>query len=533
MEASYLHYARTGLLNPLITALLSEQRPIAGYSHPYSLQAVLDHQPKGPDIRERQLLQQKLREQYERSGILEKEGEATYENIRKLDEENTFTVTTGHQLCLFTGPLFFPYKILSTIRLAEELNQKAGDSHYVPVFWMASEDHDFEEASGAKVFQQTLRWETDQQGAVGRMDPSGIEKTIGELEELLSNGERDQELLSLFRKAYLEHDTMADATRFIVHRLLGHHGLVVLDADDPELKALFQETMKAELTEHLSFKAVEATTGELQEAGYERQVTPREINLFYLESGHRERIVQEGQEYQVLNRDLRFTREELLQELTDHPERFSPNVVLRPLYQERILPNAAYIGGGGELSYWLQLTGVFRKLNTPMPVLALRNSALLLDRTMSKKMEKCGLSSEEFFRDLHEVIKTRVTEGANEELDLEEEKQAMEKVYQKVKAKAVSLDPSLEKKVKGQLQKQLNTLEELEKRLIKAEKDRQETKVKQIEGLFNKAFPDQTPQERAENFTPFYLRYGATLFRELHGNFIPMDDRLLILRDEG
>ncbi|MGD1890842.1 MAG: bacillithiol biosynthesis cysteine-adding enzyme BshC [Cyclobacteriaceae bacterium] len=445
---------------------------------------------------------------------------AVAENIRALAGDKTFTVTTGHQLNIFTGPLYFIYKIVTVINACRRLQEEYPHYHFVPVYWMASEDHDFEEISYFNLFGQTYTWETQQQGAVGRFHPNGLGKVLDALPESTA----------IFEKAYRQQETLADAVRYYVNELFGEQGLVVLDADNTRLKSSFVSVMKDDLLNHTAKQKVEETSAKLEGLEYKTQVFPREINLFYLWEESRERIVREGDTFQVLNTDYSFTEEELLRELKEYPERFSPNVILRPLYQEVILPNLAYVGGPSELSYWLQLKPVFEYYKTTFPLLMPRNFALIINKTNAKKLRKVDIPAADLFLDTQSLVKKFVEDNADTSISLKEEKAALAQLFEKIKEKARVVDGSLEGFIGSEANNSFKSLSNIEKRLKKAEEQNQETAVKQLEGLKEKLFPNGSLQERAENFLNFSIN-NPDFITELLNKLDPFDYQMHILNE--
>ncbi len=416
-------------------------------------------------------------------------------NIASLLKPNTYTVTTGHQLNLFGGPLYFIYKIITTINLAKELNKQDPNHHVVPVFWMASEDHDFEEINHFNLFGKTWKWDTSQKGAVGRFAPEGIDALLHSLPEKIT----------LFEKAYLEHKTLSEATRYFVNELFGKDGLIILDADRRELKKEFSAVLREELLQQTTLPLVEKTSEALRKKGYEAQIHAREINLFYLDHQLRERILLEGDRYKVNHTSLSFSREELLQILENEPEKFSPNVALRPVYQECILPNLAYIGGPAEVIYWLQLKEVFDHHKIPFPILIPRNFALYINKATQGKMNKLALQSEELFVPAEQLKNNYLLRITAAEFKLDEEKEKIKTLYSGIKEKATAIDKTMEAVVLGEQQKNLKMLDELEKRLKKAEERKNETILSQLMNVKEKLFPGGGLQERSDNFLNFYL----------------------------
>ncbi|WP_306429649.1 bacillithiol biosynthesis cysteine-adding enzyme BshC [Sphingobacterium sp. E70] len=308
-------------------------------------------------------------------------------NIDLLLQENTYTITTGHQLNIFTGPLYFIFKIMTAIRLSEDLRVKHPDKNFIPVYWMATEDHDFEEINHTKVYGKKIAWETPAVSATGRMDTTSIVDVVKQYTNILGLSDNSAKLTRIVEQAYLKHKRLADATRYMVNELFKSYGLLIIDADDKELKELFKPIIKTDILSENSFKAITDRSKELEAKGFSTQVHAREINFFYLTDEFRERLVLAADgRYEVLHQNIYFTKEELEREINAHPERFSPNVVMRPMYQEIILPNLAYIGGGAEMVYWMQLKSNFDQYQIDFPILIPRNSAMITEDNVAAKL---------------------------------------------------------------------------------------------------------------------------------------------------
>jgi bacillithiol biosynthesis cysteine-adding enzyme BshC len=296
------------------------------------------------------------------------------------------------------------------------------------------------------------------------------------------------------------------------------YGLVVISPNHAKLKQLFIPIIKDEVLNEASKNLVENEIAEKEKAGFKGQAFVREINAFYLMSNLRERIVFENNKYKVLNTNYEFTKTEMIAEIENHPERFSPNVVLRPVYQEVILPNLAYIGGGGELSYWTERQPQFEYFKVPFPMLIRRNSVLWIDKSNAKKLSKLGLTIDDLFGEIETLIKRYVRENTDEELSLKDAKVAVNAVFEKILIKATTIDTTLKKTVLGEQTKQINAIENLESRLLKAEKRNHDVAVNQIRNLKDKLFPNDGLQERYDNFLPFYLKYGDAFIQTLKDN---------------
>jgi bacillithiol synthase len=433
-------------------------------------------------------------------------------NIELLSDKNTLTVCTGHQLCLFTGPLYFIYKIISTINLAEALKKNYPAYNFVPVYWMASEDHDFEEISSIHLFGKTLSWDSPEKGGpVGRLSTEGLDVMIEELAAILGDSENAKELISLFENGYLKHENLADATRYIVHELFSEYGLVIIDADDKRFKKEFEAIIKDDISNNTNYKIVNQTIAELELDGIKPQVNPREINIF--RSG-RERVRIEKANTETLNYPV---------------EEYSPNVVLRPLYQQLILPNLAYVGGPGEIAYWMEYKKMFEHHEITFPVLIPRNFALLLDSKSVQQLNKLGFTFHDFFRGLDVLIKMFITKNSGEELSLLALEKKLNDVYSEISSKAASIDPTLKGSVESEKQKALNALKSIETKLLRAEKQKQESSINQIRKLYDKILPEDQLQERYENFAPYYLKYGKQFINDLKNSFDSFEFEMLIL----
>ena len=445
----------------------------------------------------RELLHSRIAHQYKNLNEIH---HSVSENISRLKLSNTFTLTTGHQLNILSGPLYFIYKIATTIRLADELTRLHPDCNFVPVYWMASEDHDFDEIKSVRIFGNSYTWKSDSKGPVGRFSTDGMDDVISQVSEIpgiQSDGSK------LVFNAYTSNALLADATRQLVNDLFGHYGLVVLDGDDPDLKREFIPEMKSELMDMISSHAVERTNQEFSK-NYKVQVAPRDINLFYMADGIRERIIRQSEEeFTVNNTVLKFNREELISELMTHPRRFSPNVILRPVYQEKILPNLAYIGGPGEINYWLQLASTFDAFNVPFPVLMLRNCFLLLPASARRKMDKLKLQSADLFKSI-DFLTLKVLEDSSElHVGTEHQTIVIQKAYDELGSIYAKLDSTLVPSVDAERQKALNSLKTLEEKARRILKKKNETVVGQVKSLKDQLMPGGSLQERTDNILSY------------------------------
>ena len=461
----------------------------------------------------RKVLVEVLQEQYKDLST----DTAVTQNIQLLDDAKTFTITTGHQLSIFTVPLYFIYKIVTVINACKTLKHAYPDYNFVPVYWMASEDHDFEEINHFFLEGKKYEWETDQTGAVGHFDPSGLK----EIAEKLPKG------AEFFAEAYSQ-KTLADAGRAYVNHLFGKEGLVVVDGDNPELKKLFTPVIEDDLFEHNPEKFVSKTSSSLEDLGYKTQVTAREINFFYLENGIRERIEKTKSGFQVVDTDIAFSEKEMRSLIQERPERFSPNVVLRPLYQETILPNLAYVGGPSEAVYWLQLKEMFNHFKTAFPLLMPRNFGVVIPETDSTKWNKTGLTQSDLFLSAEKAFEKWVKANCDHDISYTSELQKLAEVEKSLKQKASEVDETLIQHIEALHTSFSKRIEKAEKKLVRAEKRLHQDRRKQIESVKEVLFPGGSLQERRDNFLNFYLNY-PDFIQKLLKTFDAFDYQMYLL----
>ncbi len=461
----------------------------------------------------RKILCQDLKRQYQ--GI--QPDPSLEKNLSLLSEANTYTITTGHQLNIFTGPLYFIYKIVTVINACKVLSKAYPDSNFVPVYWMASEDHDFAEINHFRLEGKKYQWDTDQTGAVGHFDTKSIESLVNEIPGLPD----------FFKQAYAE-NTLAEAVRNYVNHLFGEYGLVVIDANSKALKNLFKEVIKDDIFKNSAKEKVTKCSDDLAKLGHNPQVFPRDINFFYLEGNVRGRIEEEKGKFKVVDTSLEFSKEELLALIENSPEKFSPNVILRPLYQETILPNLAYVGGPGELAYWFQLMPMFENYKTSFPILLPRNFGMIIPDHLLRKIEKAQLTWIDLFEKKEEIQKRIALENASGEVLLNGQIDELMNLFSKIKEQAASIDQTLTAHVEAQGAKTKAKLETIEKKFIRAEKRKQSDRISQTDEILDYLFPNGGLQERTDNFLNFYLS-NPNFIDNLLTDFDPFDFRFNIM----
>ncbi len=530
METTHIDFGDVSIFSPTDVAYVKQDARLQEffkYSPELSSfqQVIAD---KAKDDTDRSLLVKVLQEQYRG---LTTDCKKVLEQVEKLRDPSTFTITTAHQPVLFTGPLYVIYKIISAIKLCRMLGEAYPAHHFVPIFVTGGEDHDFEEMNHLRLYNKQIVWETDEQGPVGRMKTQSLGTVLAQMKEILGTSDTAQEVFELIQQTHTRHERYGRAYVDLINGLFADLGLVVLNMDHPDLKRKMIPIFKSELVERHSKELVTQTQQRLAAEGLKEQAYARDINLFYLTNGSRERLEWADGQYHVLNTDLYFSEAEMLQELEESPENFSPNVVTRPLFQETILPNLAYIGGGGELAYWLERKTQFEHFGINYPMLVRRDSCLWLDRGVLKKMNKLGLSLEDFLLPETETIKKYVSREAESEISLGPEKGQLMQVFRKIEEKAIQVDPTLKGTIGAEGKNVLKVVQHLEAKIRRAEKLKHEVAIGQIRAVRQKLFPDGGLQERKDNFLNFYLRDPDAYFDQLLQSFNPLDGQLKVIKD--
>ncbi len=528
-KATYLSYGQTNQFSTLVLDYLQQKNSLHPFfEYPVSvdgIKAAIGARKK--HTTDRQLLAKTFKKTYRDIKL----STSQLENFASLVDENTFTITTAHQPNIFTGYLYFIYKIIHAIKLSDYLKLQLPAYRFVPVFFMGSEDNDFGELSRVNLDGVRLEWNTNQTGAVGRMKiDKGLLQMISSIERQVGNEPFGNEIVEMIRTSYSEGTTIAEATFRFINSLFADFGLLVLIPDDSGLKEKMQPVFEDDLLNHTPHQLVNQS-GKLLESDYKVQMNPREINLFYLKDDVRERIIGNSSRFAVNNQQLKFERNEIVEELRKYPERFSPNVVLRGLFQETILPNVVFIGGSSEIAYWLELKELFHYYGVPFPVLVLRNGFLLVKKDQQAKVESLKLQITDLFQSEFELLNSLVKRESSNKLSLEEEKKSLHQLYQRLREQAKNIDQSLLQHIAALETRAIKNLDNLEKKLIRAEKRKFEVEQNQLSKLKAELFPGNDLQERVENFIPYYVKYGKDFLRKIYEFSPALEQRFTVIHD--
>jgi bacillithiol synthase len=450
-------------------------------------------------------------------------GEATLANIKLLRESDCIAVVSGQQAGLFTGPLYTIYKALSAVKLAGCLQQR--ETKAVPVFWIASEDHDFAEVAKAELIgrdcqlksvavEARLHHEGQPVGQVV-LDQS-IDAVVDQLFELLPNSEFADDMKALVKQAYQPGRGYADSFATMMTALLGRYGLIFLDPLDPELKQiaapLYSEA--ARRAPEIA-TAIEQRSAELEREGYHAQVLAS-ANSFPLflhdEQGRRHAVLRtESGKYRAKEIEQEYTAEELAAMAQEKPEQFSPNVTLRAVVQDYLLPTIAYYGGAAEIAYFAQTAEVYRVLERPATPILPRSSLTMIERHTGRVLERYGLTLADFYEGLEPVIKRVVEEhlGAETAKMFSNTDQTINYELDRLRQELETIDPTLASALETGRKKINYQLDGLRTRFVRAQMNRDEAAHRQLQRAFEQLYPHKDLQERHINLSSLLARHGT------------------------
>ena len=527
-EAIKVSYSSTGFFSKLVADYVAGDDKLKEfYKHPVSIEGIKASILARKSFKtNRKLLVDELTKQYEGIHL----NALQEQNLQSLLGEDTFTITTAHQPNIFTGPLYFIYKIIHVIKLADELKIQLPEYDFVPIYYMGSEDADLDELGYINLNGEKLTWQTKQTGSVGRMKvDKAFLQIIDSIAGQIAIHPFGDELIQLFKQCYSIGKTIQQATLELVNTLFSTYGLLVVIPDNAALKQSFNAVIKKELAEQFSNKAVTETINELSKH-YKAQAGGRELNLFYLIDDKRERIELINKAYIVSSLNKHWTLDEILQELEQHPDRFSANVILRGVFQETILPNIAFIGGGGELAYWLELKNVFEAVQVPYPMLILRNSFLLVKKSFAERIKKLGFTIEDFFADETSLINELVYKNSTNKLSLDTEIESIKAIYYQIKNTSSSIDTTLLPHIDSLQKGTLRKINELEKKILRAEKRKFSDQLHQITNIKQNLFPKDNLQERIDNFSSHYALEGKEWMQTIYDYSNGLEQTFCILK---
>jgi bacillithiol biosynthesis cysteine-adding enzyme BshC len=449
--------------------------------------------------------------------------EETLKNIDLLREADTVALVSGQQAGLFTGPLYTIYKAVSAVKLAGCLRQR--NTKAVPVFWIAAEDHDFVEVAKAEIIGRDCQLKHVEVSSamhregqpVGRvvLDDS-INTVVDQLFELLPNSEFADDMKALVKNAWQPGRGYVDSFATMMTALLGRYGLIFLDPLDPEMKKLAAPLYSAAVRQAPEIAtAVEQRSRELESGGYHAQVlaSASSFPLFlHDEAGARRALVRTDKgKYQAKDTDLQYTIEELADLALAEPQRFSPNVTLRAVVQDYLLPTIAYHGGAAEIAYFAQTAEVYRVLERPATPILARSSMTMVERHTGRVLERYGLTLADFFEGLEPVTKRVVEEylGAGTARHFTDAEQNVNHELDRLKGELQAIDPTLADALETGRKKIQYQLDGLRTRFVRAQMTRDEAAHRQLQRAADQLYPNKDLQERHINITSLLARHGT------------------------
>ncbi len=468
-----------------------------------------------------------LREQNRRYGC----GSQTLENIDNLVENQACAVVTGQQVGLFSGPLYTIYKSFTAIKLAERLSRNSPGG-FVPVFWLASDDHDFVEIDHISLLNgdhqvEDIRYLSPlahkKIPAYDLVFTANISDCIRRLEELMPASEFRPAILRHIKEAYQPGRTFAEAFANWMTRLFGSYGLILVDSSHPALKELGKEVFRREIAERSpsTRRALEASS-RLKRTGYHTQIQLREgiLNVF-LTNEERQTIRAKGEDFFIPGLDETYTKRDMLALVEKNPDRFSPNVLLRAIYQDSLFPTVAYVGGPGEIAYFAQMKGMYESFEISMPVVFPRATVTILERNIHKILNRYNLTIEDIWHDADGVIKSIIKKQVPESIEevFRVASSHLGREFESIEREILPLEPDLKKSADLALSRIRRQFDFLEKKVIRAAKRRHSVVIRQLDKAKNNLFPLDNLQERVFSIVPFLVKYGyafmAKLYREL------------------
>lgn len=453
-------------------------------------------------------------------------GTTAQQNVEALRDPATVAVVTGQQVGLFTGPLYTIYKTITVLQLADEWAEQTGRT-VVPVFWVEGEDHDFEEIATAHVLHRnedvSLSYEPgvdDNPGAVGRLPlTEAIDDVIGRLDEVLPPSDFKPSIMERVRAAYQPGTPIEDAFAHLLRSLFEGEGLVFMNPDDERLKALSRPLFRRELEDPETPAArIDATSRALRDRGYHTQVHARPTNLFWLGDDARTPIdLGDDGHFVLRGTDRTFTRAELLDRLDDEPERFSPNVILRPLMQDHLLPTAAYVAGPGEVSYFAQYGDVYDWAGLDMPIIHPRASVSLVEGKVQKVLDKYDLGVCDFRADLDALFQDVVVDTMEVDIDalFQDASTEVHKALNALKPDVEAVDQTLGAATEATRAALVDEMNDLKQKVVRAEKRQQDEVRTQLEKAHANLRPGGTLQERTINVLYYLNKYSLDLIDDL------------------
>ena len=452
----------------------------------------------------------------------------TSENIKALKNKKTLAVVTGQQLGILGGPLYTFYKIITALKLSNYLKERYDEYNFVPVFWLEGDDHDFNEVRTIGTISEANELikisydeeviDDESRNSVGFLTiQNSIFSFLDKLDKHLRDTEFKPELMKKLRKIYSEQKLLKQAFKELLFWLFDEHGLVIFDPQDATIKNLLKPVFKKEINDFRQHTEKLVQISAYLEEVYHAQVKVRPVNLFFSNEDGRFVLEPIENEFRLRRKRKKFTHDEIIEQINDHPENFSPNVLLRPICQDYILPTSFYVGGPSEISYFAQTTPLYDFYKLNQPIIYPRASATILEKNLENIAEKYGLNIEEVFVN-SDYLKTKVVNSLSKNSIDEifaESKNQIEMSMDRLKENLFEFDKTLADASTKYRQKIFNYIDELKGKALSSQKRKYETTLRQIDKLTTSIFPNNNLQERELNFVYFYNKYGEAFMKKL------------------
>lgn len=456
-----------------------------------------------------------------------KHSKLTRHNIDLLAQSNSIAIVTGQQLGIFGGPLYTIYKTITAIKLSNHLKEIYPEYNFIPIFWLEADDHDFDEARNFSVLDNenillNLQYddglaEEINRGSIGHLK---FNENLNKVFETLSSSLRDTEykasLIDFLKTIYYPGRTFLECFQELMINLFDEYGLVVFNPLDAEVKRILIPVFKKSITEYFehSIELVQRSA-ELEEV-YHAQVKVKAINMFYLEENERLLIEPtDSGDYRLRGKRKKFSKEEILNQIEMNPEKFSPNVLLRPICQDFLLPTGFYIGGPGEVSYFAQVNPLYNLFEIEEPFIYPRAGATIVEQGVNQVLQKLNLSLVDIFDEEEVLIKNLVNASSDLNLDslFTESKEELSKTFQKIAERITAIDKTLGELSEKSRQKVEQTIDYLKNKASEAEKRKYDTSIRQLKKVRNVLYPNGNIQEREINFIYFVNKYGMDILK--------------------
>ncbi|MBK7305174.1 MAG: bacillithiol biosynthesis cysteine-adding enzyme BshC [Saprospiraceae bacterium] len=466
-----------------------------------------------------------IKKQYAKISI----SDPIHHQINRFKNNNCFAITCAHQPCMLGGPLYWWIKIAQTIKISRELNKLYPQFHFVPVYFSGNEDHDLDEINHFWLFNNKIIWPTNQKGPVGKMNLVGLKEMFDDVMSYFTNNEDAKNLIGEIQQFLNVSESYGDFMMHFVHYLFGSYGLVYFNPDQIESKKILLPVLAKEFADRISVHYTADKIMRLESLGYPIQAKPREINIFYISDQYRGRIVFEGEKFATHDQVFSWTNSELLSELNTYPERFSPNVLLRPVYQESLIPNLMFIGGGAEIAYWLQLKDLFNHCNVTFPILKRRASVMMCSSSLQKRIANLGLELNDFLNPTSIVEEKLLHLKSDFPHEIEQIRNDLLSGFEDLVKLSNTNFKSGNTSLIAEIKKIEHSIEKLFHRLFKEEKLKFETDVTKVTKIKEVLFPDNLLQERRESGIQYFIQNGRPFIDDLIENIPGEGDKLVLL----